>query len=130
MKVRLGSLAALFALLGLLTVSVGEAWAAVCLGSGGETRPAVHTASHGQPCHPAETTVRDQAELPGGTSSEVPHCPAMPVGAASACGVVVALPVDSSSWRIASTPEARVSPHLRGPRALLMGAAFFRPPIA
>lgn len=130
MKLRFRLLAALFATLGLLTVSVEAAWAAPCavdMESGSEAR----AATQGERCSSEmAVSLSHETGLPDGNHSGAPHCPAMPMGAAGACGVAAALPADSSPPMIASALEARLAPIQGNLRELLLAVAFFHPPIA
>ena len=130
MKLRFRFLAALFAFLGLLTVSVEGAWAAAC-GMEMETGSATSTTTQGERCSlGADVSLGHDAGLPDGTGSGAPHCPAMPMGAAGACGAAAALPAHPSPPLIASTLDARLSPVQGDLRELLLAVAFFHPPIA
>lgn len=129
MKLRFRFLVALFALLGLLTVSVEGAWAAVCAVEV-ETESVTSAATQGERCSSGTTiSLGDDAGTPDGSHSGVPHCPAMPMGAGGACGAAAALPADPSAPLIASALEARLSPIQGDLRELLLAVAVFHPPI-
>lgn len=126
MKLRFRLLAAFFAVLGLLAVSAEGAWAAACA-----VEVEAESATQGERCSSgAAVSLGDDAGMPHGHDAGAPHCPAMPMGAAGACGAAAALPADRSPLLIVSTPEARLSPIQGDLRELLLAAAVFHPPIA
>ena len=130
MKLRFRFLAALFALIGLLTFSVEGAWAASCAEMG-STDSGVGHAAQAEPCSPeAAAAHADGADMPHGSDSGAPHCPGMPMGAAGACGAALALPADSSPQLAPSVLEAQLSLRADSVHELLLAGAFFRPPIA
>ena len=128
MKLRFRFLAALLALIGLLTFSVEGAWAAPCATKMemGSAAPA-----SAQDCAGEAAALRaNDAELPDGSSSGAPHCPSMPMGAAGACGAALAVPAHIPPQLTPSLPGAQLSPRTDSVRELLLAGAFFRPPIA
>ena len=133
MRLRFRFLTALFALLGLLTVSVDGAWASACA-AGMETESAASTvrpATQAMSCA-AEMAVShtNRAALPDGSDSGGPECPSMPMSAAGACGAALALPGYDSLLLEPSTPEAQSFVPTDHAHELMLAAAFFRPPIA
>lgn len=133
MKLRFRFLAALLALIGLLTFSVEGVWAATCA-SNMEVRPAAGSADQTaqvMSCAAEASAVRGNgAEMPDGNEPGAPHCPSMPMGATGACGAVLALPADVSPQLTSILPEAQLSPRTDRVHELLLAGAFFRPPIA
>jgi hypothetical protein len=130
MKLRFRLFAAFFAVLGLLAVSAEGSWAAACAVEV-ETESATSAGTHGERCSSgAAVSLGDEAGMPLGHDSGAPHCPAMPMGAAGACGAAAALPSDAPSPLIAPTLEARLSPVQGDLRELLLAVAVFHPPIA
>lgn len=133
MKLRSRFLAALLALVGLLTVSVNGAWAATCAADMEVEcgAPSAQVATEMQSCAADVSATRtDCSGLPDGSGSSAPHCPSMPLSTANACGVVLALPAEVSLQTVLSLPEARLFPRTEHAHELLLAAAFFRPPIA
>jgi hypothetical protein len=133
MKLRFRFLAALFALIGLLAISVEGVWAATCAAQmeAGSAAPSADRAAQAQSCSADAAAFRvNDADPAGGSDSDAPHCPSMPMGAAGACGAVLALPADLSPQFAPSLPESRLSPRTESLHELLLAGAFFRPPIA
>jgi hypothetical protein len=133
MKLRFRFLTALFALLGLLTISVDGAWASTCA-AGMEVESAasaVHPASQDMSCGAGMAALSTSgAELPGESHKGGSECPSMPMSAAGACGAALALPGYTSSLLEPSSPEALSFVPTDHAHELLLAAAFFRPPIA
>lgn len=132
MKLRFRFLAALLALVGLLTFSVEGAWAATCT-SNMETEPAGGPAdqlTQVMSCSASSAVRGNDAELPNGNEPGAPYCPSMPMGAAGACGAALAVPADVSPQLTSILPEAQLSPRTDRVHELLLAGAFFRPPIA
>ena len=133
MKLRFRFFAALLALVGLLAFSVEGAWATTCASSM-ETESASGSAgiaAQAMSCSAEASAVRGNVKgMPDGNESGAPHCPSMPMGAAGACGVMLALPADLSPQLTSILPEAQLSPRTESVRELLLAGAFFRPPIA
>jgi hypothetical protein len=132
MKLRPRFFAALFALIGLLTVSVSGAWAATCATTmeTGSAAPAAGAVAPAMPCSGAASLHAQGTELPDGHESGTSPCPSMPMSATGACGAVLALPADPSPRLAPSLSEAQLSPDTDSVRELLLAGAFFRPPIA
>ena len=133
MKLRFHFLAALLALIGLLTFSVEGVWAATCASDmeAGSTNDSIDQTAQAMSCSAEASVVRgNDAELPDGNESGAPHCPSMPMGAGGACGAVLALPADVSPQLTSFLPEAQLSPLTDRVHELLLAGAFFRPPIA
>lgn len=133
MKLRFRFLTALFALLGLLTVSVDGAWASTCA-AGMEMESAataVRPVSQDTSCGAAMAALATTgAELPGEDHTGGSECPSMPMSAAGGCGAALALPGYASPLLESSSPEAQSFVPTDNARELLLAAAFFRPPIA
>ena len=129
---RFRVLVALLAYLALTVMTVEGLWASACP-TDMDTHPVatVSTSTDG----PADAGCSAEMTHSSGASeqegrSDVPPCPWMPLGAASSCAGVVALPV-ASIPELVPSPEGTLSlgspDH---PRDLLVVLAFFRPPIA
>jgi hypothetical protein len=129
MKLRVRFLAALLALIGLLTFSVEGAWAASCAEMGSADSGMGHAAQAESCSFGAAAVHANGADMPDGESG-APHCPGMPMGAAGACGAALALPTDSSPELAHSVLEAQLSLPADRVHELLLAGAFFRPPIA
>lgn len=124
--------AGLFTLLALTVLVVQGLWASTCRAEMeprvATTAPSVTAPVSVEAC-PAEM-VQVSSSSDEGSGSDAPHCPWMPLGMASSCVGVVALPVESLP-QFAPSPEGTLS--LGSPdqtRDLLFASAFFRPPIA
>lgn len=134
MNHRFRFLAALLALIGLLTFSVQGAWAATCavnmetesssLAADPLTQ-APSCADMGAGAHAEDVDFPD-----GDSGPAAPHCPAMPMGVAGACGAVLATLSDASPVLTPPLVEAQISPRMDSVRESLLAGVFFRPPIA
>lgn len=130
MKLRFRFLAALLALIGLLTFSVQGAWAATCAVETEATTSAADPMGQAPSCAAAAAGLHAQdAELPGGSGPAAPPCPGMPMGASGACGAVLAIPTDVSPSLALPLAEAQLSPRTDHVRESLLAGVFFRPPI-
>ena len=130
MKPRFRFLAALLALLGLLTFSVQGAWAATCA-TNMEMGFSADPASAGPSCSvEAAAAHAPDAKGPDSGGPNSPHCPTMPIGAGGACGAVFAVTSDLALALTASPAEAPLSPRADDIRESLLAGVFFRPPIA
>ena len=133
MELRFRFLSALLALIGLLTFSVEGVWATTCASNMevGSVAGSVDQTAQELSCSAEASVVRGNgAEMPDGSESGAPHCPSMPMGAAGACGAVLALPADAPPQLTSYLPEAQLSPRTESAHELLLAGAFFRPPIA
>lgn len=132
MKLRLRFLAALLALIGLLTFSVQGAWAATCAVNM-ETESTTSSADgmgQAPSCSADAAGLHAQdTELPGGSGLAAPPCPGMPMGASGACGAVLAIPSDVPPSLALPLAEAQLSPRADHVRESLLAGVFFRPPI-
>ena len=132
MNLRFRSLAALFALIGLLAFVVEGAWASSCP-EGAEMEmaaaPAVGAIAPGVSCMVG--MAQPHADAPAGTQgdgSQAPHCQ---LGvAAGSCTGAVSLPAESAVSLAPSPEGADLVISSDQARDLLLASAFFRPPRA
>jgi hypothetical protein len=124
-------LAGVLTLLALTAVVVQGLWASTCgaeMGMPVAMASSVATPSSAAAC-PAEM-VQLPASSDEGSGSDAPHCPWMPLGMASSCVGVVALPAESFLQLEPSIEDALLNGSPDHLRDLLLPMAFFRPPIA
>lgn len=130
MKLRVRFLAALVALLGLLTFSVQGAWAATCV-TNMDMGFSVDPASAGPSCSADAAALHaPDAQVPDSGAPSAPHCPILPMGAGAGCGAVFAVTSGPALPLTPSPVEARLSPRADDMREFLLAGVFFRPPIA
>lgn len=131
MKIRFRFLAGLLTLLALTTMVVEGLWASSCRAEADlRTGATVASAAGGSSAKACTAEMVQGSESPDDGAPDAPHCPWMPVGMASSCVGVAALPVASFPQFVPS-PEGTLS--LGSPdqtRDLLFASTFFRPPIA
>ena len=135
MNSRFRHLAALFALIALIALIAGAVqglWASTCLMEMPViTAVSTEAAASSGFCTHGMSAVEDRAGSSQDDSRpDESRCPFMPMGTAGSCGVITALPAESSFALEPSSPEALHSRLPNGARDLLLATAFFRPPIA
>lgn len=134
MRVRFPLLAGLLAALALTATAVEELWASTQYAEMGTRTVVAASAFVGTGGSPtldcATEVVHAHPSCHAGGNPEAPHCPGMPLGVASSCVGVAALPV-ASLPQFEPSPEGSLSlGSADQTRDLLFASAFFRPPIA
>lgn len=132
MRVRFHLLAGLLAVLAVAATAVAGLWASTQHAEMGPPTALAASALIDAPSIPdcSAEMASPHPSCPSGGNPDVPQCPSMPLGMASACVGGVALPVESFPL-LEPSPEG--TPSLGSPdhtRGLLLALAFFRPPIA